>query len=113
MNSNLMHIIGSNDAQILISVEKSRNFLHVRLPRYFGQMFCGSNELIKMSVSPPCPIYVHFTPNAVSVRIVHRRFRYYRLLNDVLRTIMMHNTLSFPRTPVDRFLSYRPSLKLN
>jgi len=61
MNSNLMHTIGSNDAQILISVEKSRNFLHVRLPRYFGQMFCGSNELIKCllvrRVLYLCPLY--------------------------------------------------------
>src|SRR6218665_134724 len=54
-----------------------------------------------MSVSPPCPIYVHFTPNAVSddsdQSMQFRRFRYYRILNDVLRTIIMHNTLSFPR----------------
>src|SRR6218665_2369237 len=45
MNSNLKHTIGSNDAQILISEEEPRNFLHVRLQRYFGQMFCGSNKL--------------------------------------------------------------------
>src|SRR6218665_3977254 len=61
MNSNLVHTIGSNDAQILISVEKSRNFLHVRLPRYFGQMFCGSTELIKCllvrRVLYLCPLY--------------------------------------------------------
>src|SRR6218665_2452238 len=41
MNSNLKHTIGSNDAQILISEEEPRNFLHVRLQRYFGQMFWG------------------------------------------------------------------------
>src|SRR6218665_2302686 len=44
--SNLRHTIGSNDARILISDEKPWNFLHVRLQRYFGQMFCGSNKLI-------------------------------------------------------------------
>src|SRR6218665_708515 len=37
MNSNFIHTIGSNDAQILISDEETRNFLHVRLQHYFGQ----------------------------------------------------------------------------
>jgi len=46
MNSNLKHTIGLNDAQILISDVEPRNFLHVRLQRYFGQMFWGSNKLI-------------------------------------------------------------------
>jgi len=50
MNSNFTHTIGSNDAQILISDEEPRNFLHVRLQRYFGQMFCGSNKLIYVLV---------------------------------------------------------------
>src|SRR6218665_541607 len=101
MNSNLKHTIGSNDTQILISEEEPRNLLHVRLQRYFGQMFSGSNKLINFSFNPPCPIYVHFTPNGVSDDYGHsmqfRRFLYYRILNDVLPTIIMHNTLSFPR----------------
>ena len=46
MNSNLKHTIGSNDAHILISDEEPWNFLHVRLQRYFAQMFCGSNKRI-------------------------------------------------------------------
>src|SRR6218665_3553681 len=50
MNSNLTHTIGSNDAQILISDEEPRNFLHVHLQRYFGQMFRGSNKLIYVLV---------------------------------------------------------------
>jgi len=46
MNLNLTHILGLNGAQILISNEELQNFLHVRLQRYFGQMFCGSNMFI-------------------------------------------------------------------
>jgi|SRR6218665_21097 len=105
-NTNMKHTIGSNDAQILISDEEPQNFLHVRLQSYFGQMFCDSNKLI-MSVSLPCPIYVHFTPNAVTNDSDHsmqfRRFCYYRILNNILQTIMMHNTLSFPRQRADFF----------
>src|SRR6218665_2471557 len=109
--SNLKHTIGSNDAQILISNEKTWNFLHVRLQRYFGQMFAVPTSLF-MSVSPPCPIYVHFTPNAVRVRIAHRRFRYYQILNNVLQTIKMHNKLSFPRQRDDFFASPIAQIKL-
>src|SRR6218665_362281 len=105
MNSNFTHTIGSNDAQILISNEEPQNFLHVRLQRYFGQFGY-------LCVSPPCPIYVHFTPNALSVRIAHRRFRYFRILNDVFRTIMMHNTLSFPHRRADYFLLPIAQIKL-
>ena len=47
-NTNMKHTIGSNDAQILISDEEPQNFLHVRLQRYFGQMFCGSSKLINL-----------------------------------------------------------------
>src|SRR6218665_243304 len=69
-----------------------------------------------MSVSLPCPIYVHFTPNAVSDDSDHsmqfRRFCYYRILNNVLRTIMMHNTLSFPRQWADFFASPIAQIKL-
>src|SRR6218665_797409 len=99
MNSNLKHTIGSNEPQILISEEEPRNF-HVRLQRYFGQMFCCSNKLINLR------LLVHFTPNAVSDDSDHStQFRYYRILNDVLRTIIMHNTLSFPRQRANFFAS--------
>src|SRR6218665_526706 len=108
INSNLKHTIGSNDAQILISEEEPRNFLHVRLQRYFGQMFCGSNKLMNLSLLVCRVLFdVHFTPNAVSddsdYSMQFRRFRYYRILNDILRTIITHNTLSFPRQRANFF----------
>src|SRR6218665_2282890 len=60
-----------------------------------------------MSVSPPCPIY-ELCP--LYTQCSKRRFPPLNaiptiplLLNDVLRTIMMHNTLSFPRQLADFF----------
>src|SRR6218665_3671826 len=104
-----MHTVGSNDARILISVEKSGNFLHVRLPRYFGQMFCGSNELIKCLLVRRflylCPLYTQCSKRKNCSPTIP-------LLPTTEQRTPNNNDAVFS-SPVDRFLSSRPSLKLN
>ena len=49
------------------------------------------------AVSYLCPLYTQCNKRRSDHSMQFRRFCYYRILNDVLRTIIMHNTLSFTR----------------
>src|SRR6218665_83337 len=104
--SNLKHTIARMTLRFLFPMKNHGPFFMFFCTTILVKCFAVPTSLF-MSVSLPCPIYVHLTPNAVSDDSDHskqfRRFRYYRILNDVLRTIMMHNTLSFPRQQADFF----------
>jgi len=52
-----------------------------------------NSSAIYLSASLNSPIYFQFTHIDVSVTMVYRRFRYYRILHDLLWTIMTHNRL--------------------
>src|SRR6218665_2419626 len=43
-----------------------------------------NGSAVYLSASPNSPVYFQFTHIAVSVTMVYRRFRYYRILYDVL-----------------------------